>query len=199
MKKEFTILEDASPFYIRFTFEGIENLVSACKNYLNFIEFSDDPFIHFKAPPEIGNSFLKKLPFDDLDLNGSRASFFITRPGYYYRAHKDGLDHRFSLNLTVEINDSLCVTSWYDDKELSIYPIDTLQGMSRECLNFKKENHNPVKSMTAKQGEFILFNTEIWHDFDNSNSNNRRIVLTLRHTDPKNWYFEDVKKILFNK
>jgi len=199
MKKEFIILEDASPFYVRFTFDGIEKLVLSCKNYLSFIKFSDEPFIHFKAPENIGTSFINKLPFDEINLNGARASFFITKSGYYYRAHKDGLDHRFSLNLTVEINDDLCITNWYDEKELSKYSIDTLNGQSRECVNFSKELHNPIKSMIAKEGEFILFNTEIFHDFDNSKSNNRRIVLTLRHNDPKNWYFEDIRKIIFNR
>ena len=51
--------------------------------------------------------------------------------------------------------------------------------------------------MTAVQGECILFNTEIFHDFDNSKSKNERMVLTLRDVEPGNVYFEDVKKRLF--
>jgi len=51
--------------------------------------------------------------------------------------------------------------------------------------------------MTAKPNECILFNTDIWHDFDNSQSTNRRMVLTLRVNNPSTFYFDDAKKALF--
>ena len=47
--------------------------------------------------------------------------------------------------------------------------------------------------------ECILFNTDIFHDFDNSQSSSTRVILTLRidETIRKKMYFDDVKNILF--
>ena len=55
--------------------------------------------------------------------------------------------------------------------------------------------------MTAKPGECILFNTDIFHDWDNQLSNNYRVVLTLRIKQPLTGkiYFEDAKKIIFGQ
>jgi hypothetical protein len=61
----------------------------------------------------------------------------------------------------------------------------------------KSDSVIPLKSMVAIQGECILFNTDIYHDWDNTQSNNERIVLTLRLENPGLMYFDDVKKILF--
>ena len=72
-----------------------------------------------------------------------------------------------------------------------------MMEQSRECLGFIKQKHISLKRMTAVQGECILFNTDIYHDFDNSESLNRRTVLTLRHKNPGRWYFDDIKKVLF--
>jgi hypothetical protein len=75
--------------------------------------------------------------------------------------------------------------------------MDYLNGNSRELTGFVKENHTPIKSMVAQQNECILFNTEIYHDWDNSNSSNERVVLTLRSITPGSVYYDDVKQILF--
>jgi hypothetical protein len=135
----------------------------------------------------------------DLILNHNRVSFFKSDPKLYYRAHKDGSNHRFSINYTLKILDDKCVTSWYSD-DLKKYPMDQFlldNNKSRECVGFKKENHTPIKSMVAQSNECILFNTDIFHDWDNSLSQNERIVLTLRSTTPGDVYFDDAKKLLF--
>jgi hypothetical protein len=194
---QFTIIEDSSPYYIRFKFDNLDDIVARLQDLLNKLNYENKDFVHFKLKNEVGERILNNLPFQSVDLNPERVSFFITKPGHYYRAHKDGLDHRFSINLTIEILDSACVTSWYSDEDLKDYSTDYLMGLSRECIGFDKQKHIPLKSMTAVQGECILFNTEIYHDFDNSKSLNRRTVLTLRHKNPGQWYFDDIKKILF--
>jgi hypothetical protein len=105
---------------------------------------------------------------------------------------------RFSINYLTRVLDDKCVTSWYSDDDLKVYFIDnTLTQSSRECVGFIKENHTPIKSMIAKQNECLLFNTDIFHDFDNSQSDNTRVVLTLRCRNPNAMYFDDVKRILF--
>ena len=112
---------------------------------------------------------------------------------------KDSLYQRFSINYTIQIADEKCVTSWYSDDDLKHYPIDFLKGHSRECEGFNPKNHTPLKSMIAKPGECILFNTDLFHDWDNSQSDNYRIILTLRIKQPcvGQTYFEDAKKIIF--
>ena len=195
----YTIIEDCSPYYIRFTHDGLSDVIDYCKN-IPLID-NDQTFIHHRLDKEQANHLLSLTPVNkELSLKKNRVSFFVTKPGRYYRAHKDGMDTRISINYTIQISDDKCVTSWYSDEDLKNYPIDNLASKSsRECAGFVKENHIPLKSMIAKPNECILFNTEIFHDFDNSQSYSTRVVLTLRidETLRKDMYFEDVRKILF--
>jgi Rps23 Pro-64 3,4-dihydroxylase Tpa1-like proline 4-hydroxylase len=195
----YTIIEDCSPYYIRFTHPGIEQIIDICKQGLEGVEFKKS-FTHYPYPASIREKILRLTPLNQqLELDPTRASLFVTKPGRYYRAHKDGIDHRISLNYTVEILDDTCLTSWYSDEDLAEYNVAGLDWLSpsREALFFDQTKHKPVKSMTAKPNECILFNTDIWHDFDNSKSTNRRTVLTLRIKKPGSIYFEDARLALF--
>ena len=202
-KKEvmFTIIEDKSPYYIRFTFDGAEDVMSYCRESVKDKVFSrPGREFHHHAYGEKRAADLLKLtaPISDLiELKKDRISLFVTEPGYCYTAHKDGYDHRMSINFVVQVLDDKCVTSWYSDEELAAYPVDTEKYVSREILEFDKTKHTPLMSMTAKQGECVLFNTDIFHDFDNSKSSNYRMVLTLRAKATGTVYFDDAKKILF--
>lgn len=200
----YTIIEDASPYYIRFTHEGIDNIIKQAESFC-LSDYNIDAsygFLHHRLPNESAKSILSHVPMTAQlpEFNDDRVSLFVSTPGMYYRAHKDGLDHRFSINYTVRILDDKCVTSWYSDHDLRHYAIDNLKtNISRECVGFKKENHIPLKSMVARPGECILFNTEIFHDWDNRQSTNYRIVLTLRLKQPycSSLYFEDIRQTLF--
>lgn len=196
---KFTILEDCSPYYIRFTHDNIEDVLSFVQGCIPYTK-NFPIYKHYRLLPNDSIKLFSKLPFSNqLNLMIHRMSLFISKPGLYYRAHKDGLDHRFSINYTIKILDDKCVTNWYLDEDLKDYKIDNLASRtSRECIGFNKKNHTPIKTMVAKQGECILFNTEIFHDWDNTQSKNERIVLTLRANNPGQIYFNDAKKILFN-
>lgn len=202
---KFTIIEDCSPYYIRFTHDGIEDLIEYCKECIPSMEdrkWLFGGFNHHAMPPtQVGNVLLKTPISELMPLQTDRVSLFISKPGMYYRAHKDGLDHRFSINYTIKVDDDKCVTSWWSDEDLKIYPVDKLDGWSRECNGFNPKNHTPLKSMVAKPGEAILFNTDIFHDWDNRASDNYRVVLTLRIRQPftGKTYFEDAKKIIFGQ
>ena len=193
----YTIIEDCSPFYVRFTHAGLDEVVAKCLKYIEGTEFVRG-FTHHRYKRDQAYDIMQSVPMrDQLDLMHARVSLFVTGPGHYYRAHKDGLDHRYSLNYTVKVLDDQCVTQWYSDSELSAYPLVFPLGTSRECDGFVKENHTPLKSMVAVQGECILFNTEIFHDFDNRKSENVRMVLTLRDRNPSAVFFEDAKARIF--
>ena len=204
MTNPYTIIEDCSPYYIRFTHDGIDKIVDICKQELTNISI-ENLFTHHKCGSEVANKILDLVPMStQFSLMDARVSIFVTQPGYYYRPHKDGADHRISLNYAIQILDNDCVTSWYSDEDLSEYPVVGLinntpgwKNPSREVEGFNKFEHTPIKSMTAQPNECILFNTDIFHDFDNSNSQNVRAVLTLRIRNPGIHYFDDVKKTLF--
>ena len=199
----YTVIEDCSPYYIRFTHDGINNVIDKCLNYASTAMFkpstSHPMFTHHRVDLRTGLNILSTVPMTQaLTINPARVSLFLSRPGLYYRAHKDGMDHRYSINYTIKILDNKCTTNWYSDNDLKDYTIDKLPtNDSRECDAFNKAKHTPLKSMIAIQGECILFNTDIFHDFDNSQSSNERLVLTLRTIRPGAMYFEDARKILF--
>jgi hypothetical protein len=201
---EYTIIEDCSPYYIRFTHTGIEKVIEYCRQekfeYENWLKNTDKTFIHHKLFITAATELLELIPMSkQINILHDRVSLFVTAGGRNYRPHKDGLDIRCGFNYTIVIKDDKCVTSWYDNDELSIYPIGTRIGTyrSREVSGFDATKHTPVKSMTAVQGECILFNTDIFHGFDNSKSDNLRVLLTLRFHKPGTTYFDDVKKLIF--
>lgn len=177
----FKIIENCSPYYIRFTHHNLDEVIKRSRCAVSDVNFTKQ-FTHHRLLPNQVEYIKEVCPlFNIFDLNSIRVSMFVSQPGLYYRAHKDGLNHRFSLNYTVKILDDKCVTSWYSDQELSHYPIDNLPTRSsRECVGFIKENHTPLKTMVAQPDECILFNTELFHDWDNRASYNERMVLTLR-------------------
>jgi hypothetical protein len=195
----YTIIEDCSPYYIRFTHDGLDKVIDICKQGMGGVELKND-FTHHKFHPMICREILANTPLSQgLNLNRERVSMFVTKGGKYYSTHKDGIGTRISLNYTVEILDDKCVTSWYNDEDVTSHEIVGFVGVneSREATGFDKTKHTPAKSMIAQPNECILFNTDIWHDFDNSQSSKRRMVLTLRMNNPASFYFDDAKKALF--
>ena len=202
---KYTVIEDCSPYYIRFTYDGIDEFIEYSLNVYNQHDWSGVVSRHpgfrvCKLSEELGQEVISKIPMSkQIDLIARRVSFFNSAPGLVYPAHKDGANHRFSINYAVKVLDDKCTTSWYSDKIADLYQMDQLlfdRKVSRECLDFDKTKHTPIKTLVAVQGECILFNTEIYHDFDNSNSTNERIVLTFRAMNPGTIYFDDARKIL---
>lgn len=200
---KYKIIEDCSPYYIRFTHDNIDTMIQLSQSVLAANDFirvygKEGKFQHCKMESHTTSLMLDTTPISkdvSLFING----MFVTYPGFYYRAHKDALNHKFSINYTVSVLDDKCITSWYSDEDLKQYDIDYMGGASREASGFDKTKHTPLKSMTAVQGECVLFNTEIFHDFDNTQSTNKRAVLTLRSTTPDLFYFEDASIMLFGR
>jgi hypothetical protein len=148
---KYEIIEDCSPYYIRYTHEGISDIIDYCNECTP--KFNTHPFVHHMLPEEKATKMLSLIPASkQLELMNNRVSLFISKPGLHYRAHKDGMDHRFSINYVSKVLDDKCITSWYSDDDLKDNPIDKLlKKASRECVGFVKENHTPLKSMIAKQ------------------------------------------------
>ena len=202
---KYTILEDHSPYYVTFTYPGFEDVVNYCRNFKHHwtLDKLTLPMTHWALPPGIGRSVLQRSQLPDLEYLENRVSLFITKPGGYYRPHKDAGDHRISINYPIQILDQNCATQWYSDQQLDAWPIDAeiaRAGMSRESQDFQqhdKEKLIPSKSVCFQEGSCILFNTDIFHDFDNSQSQHVRVMLTIRLKNAGEMYFDDFKRILF--
>jgi hypothetical protein len=195
----YKIIEDCSPYYVRFTHQNIDAIIARCKDIVSSSIY-ERAFTHQILDSYSANEILEISPMSkQLNFLKSRVSLFVTQPGHYYRAHKDGISMRIGINYTVNITDNKCITNWYADKDLKEYPIDYLQNkVSREASGFDRHKHTPLKSTTFVEGECILFNTDIFHDVDNTESSNQRVILTLRLAHTEKLFFNDVKQILFS-
>lgn len=200
------IIEDCSPYFIRFRHTGSDEIIDICKKYKEEnIDTLDSikRFYHHRMPLDNGLDILGRVPHNDIfKFIESRVSLFVFQPGVYYRPHKDGLDCKFGINYIVDVRDNKCITGWYDDSQFAGRPIDTFEGgktRSREIADYKRSLEwnkiIPVKRMVARQDEVILFNTDIFHEVNNFNSKNERTILTLR-TDVQIDFFQ-ARKILF--
>ena len=194
---KYIIIEDCSPYYIKFSWEGmLETIDFIATQKLNPSNNRDvGAYTHHNFDVAVAQAIIDKLPMKDkLEINEERTALFITRPRVKCALHKDGSNIRCGINIPISIVDDQCVTSWYADKELDERAIFGLPYTRKILLGIMPP---PTKSTVMKSNEAILFNTEIFHDFDNSKSDNERTILTLRFKDPEDIYFEDVKSILF--
>jgi hypothetical protein len=96
--------------------------------------------------------------------------------------------------------DNKCVTSWYEDEQFEGMEVnDTqLKGYTRTVFPDYKEmsKFTPCKSIVVKPLEAMVLNTDIYHSWDNSQSNNWRKVLTFRPVDTANVSYDTVRQIL---
>ena len=191
----YTIIEDCSPYYIRFTWDGLTDLV----NYISAqpIDMSKGikhSYTHYNFDSETALSILNKLPMkDSIKFNQDRVALFITDSGAKSSIHKDGAKMRCGINIPIIVKDSLCRTSWYSDESLCTAP-KKYDQYSR--ISYPVIEPTPIKTTVFGTNECILFNTDIYHSWNNSESSNVRSVLTLRNVGG-DLYFDDVKAILF--
>lgn len=205
MNAKYTIIEDHSPYYIRFTYDGCEDF---CRKALALHDSYDWSAARIRLP-QFRRRPLKNLDAQqllnsspvsrDIELNYDMISYFVSLPGLRYRVHKDGLNINFSINYGIKILDEKCYTRWYPESITQQYTLDTVGGTSRELANFDYSKHTPLATMTAVQYECTLVNTSMWHEWDNSLSENERIVLTLRAKNYSNYYFNNAVNDLFKK
>lgn len=197
--RTYTIIEDCSPYYIRFTFDNLRDIVKYANeqiadNVKQYKGYSHDTLSYMSA-----SAIISMLPMStEINLNVNRVAVFTTVPGGGCGIHKDGIDHRISLNIPLEILDEQCITNWYTDdavKDMSLVG-DTVYSRNVYLDYTTMNKFTPVKTMIAQPDEMILFNTDIYHSWDNTGSNNRRKILTLRPTEPESVFFDDIKKIL---
>ena len=193
----FTIIEDCSPYYIRFTYDGMEQVIDICNEALEADTFADSRFLTLnedKARQVLDNNSIHKL----IPLKDKRAVMLRTPPGAGWRAHKDGFSTKCSFNYSIRILDDKSETTWYADEEFSNHQMDySISPPSREVLDFDKNNHTPACTLRAKPNECMLINVNIFHAWDNTQSTNERVMLTLRAVDQDVITFEQARFKLF--
>jgi len=213
MKFNFEVVEDCSPYYIRFKYDGIQDVIDYCKTVSIDPTHAVEKFTHQRLLQDQAQPLINMIPFFDLmDLKKDRVSLFTVQPGYKAYIHKDGLDMKFGINYAITVLDDKCVTRWYNDSDMSVYDESlkvlthydntagqVANGTYRELAKADSDKHAPVKQMVVKQNDLILFNTDMYHDYDNTRSANHRVVLTLRPVAGSTLTFKDVKELLFNK
>jgi len=195
----YTIIEDCSPYYIRFTFNGLEDVIKYANAQVAANVKQYKGYSHDTLSCESSNTIISMLPIStEINLNVNRVAVFTTVPGGGCGIHKDATNHRMSLNIPLEVLDDQCITNWYTDEELKGMVLVGDTNYSRNVyLDYTTMNKFiPIKTMTAQPNEMLLFNTDIYHSWDNTDSSNRRKILTLRPTYPESVFFDDIRKIL---
>jgi len=197
----YSIIEDCSPYYIRFTFPDLSNVINFISMQSSDIERTKKHigYTHEYFSIDIADKILALLPMSEqFDFQNTRTSIFHTPAKGGCGIHKDG-DHRISLNIPIVVLDDHCETCWYDDDTCSGAVEVGMPYARNISLNFyDRSKFIPSKTMVAKSNEVILFNTTIYHSWHNITSTNIRRILTLRATDAENIYFNDAKKLLFS-
>jgi hypothetical protein len=211
---KYTIIKDCSPYYIAFTHEGMSEYISFLKQAAmpkTLSSVSHPTFINYNisakdtalAEEVVSRSLVSK----DVPLRYGRVNIAFTGPNKRYHVHKDGHlngGDSFSINYPIEVRDDLCITRWYDESIASQFPRSQEGYHTDRQLSMTKEDHLslvPVQETIVQPDHAILFNTEIWHDWDNSESSNIRAILTLRQRieNGRNTVgtFFDARKIMF--
>ena len=192
------IIEDGSPYYIRFTHDKIEETINLAKKLFEYDKnLMQNGFDYINMNLANSLNFFRFSPvYNNLpQMNISRATYFISKPKFRFPPHTDGLNHKWGINYPILILDDKCNTNWYSNIEE--YEVDI--SYSKILQNFKYENHIPVKSVVLRPDECMLINIGLFHNWDNSKSDNYRIVLTTRLEDHlyDRYDFDDAKKMLF--
>lgn len=208
----YKIIKDCSPYYITFTHEGFEEVVSYARNIIEqklYREFDINTIPscksameaiptyrtkYFLLEQEMQAHLLNLIPASqNLQLNPKSLMYFYSSPGLVHPIHKDSpktKPDRYSLNYPIRILDDKCITSWYSDT--GIIPKDG----SRIGEISDPASVQILQSMILQPNEAVLFNSDIYHDWNNSNSFNDRIVLSMRDVS-SDVFFEDAKRMLF--
>jgi len=199
----YTIIEDNSPYYIKFNMPTVVEIANVCKDACSRV--FKRPFVSEQLDNDLMSQVIDLIPkFGLLELSPLRMNFFVSKPGLYSPPHKDGQNMQFGINIPIEISDELCTTNWYTDQSLAHCEYydgpDDFMGMKRyvrEIRNYQVDSVKATVSTVMKPNECVLFNVNQFHDWDNRLSPNRRIILTLRPQPSSFISFEQAAQILF--
>lgn len=209
----FTIIKDCSPYYITFTYDGLPEYIQSLQTIANKSAFVISNNKSVTAIQEIVPSYQTEELYikDEKDLSlvidanlvnsllnlDKSAAFLTTLPGVKSPIHIDmnGATNKpvqFRINYPIFVHDTHCITSWYSS--IGIVPHEKIPYMADDTLSTPQR----LESLCFSQEYAILFNTTIYHDWDNTASTNNRTIIGMKadknHCDTT---YEDARKILF--
>ena len=208
----FTIIQDCSPYYITFTYEGLPAYTKQLQDIANQSQFKNSYNNCVAAIQEAIPSYDTdelyvnteenlKIVIDDNPLSSllhldRNAAYLTTLPKVKGPIHTDE-DGKlktpvpFRINYPVFINDDKCITSWYSSAGIVKY--EKLTFMADVNLSKPKK----LISTHFSQDYAVLFNTTIYHDWDNTQSSNSRTMMGIRPRSESTLTFDNARKLLF--
>jgi len=208
---QYTIIEDCSPYYIRFTFSKLELVINQFRKQLadvppdyditGYPEELKHRSPKFKPLP-LHESLIKYaksvVPFwNTFDFNVPR--FTVSEAGLKFPIHRDSDFEYAGINFMIDVLDEECITNWYSNESLAhLSPRQISVGLKPWMFDINDDDPRPapIKTTVFKPNECVLVNTHIWHDWDNSKSTNRRVNLLCRGLKGSPT-FEEMRKTLF--
>ena len=161
-KYSLELIEDCSPFYIRFTFDDLQKLIDYVKSNADKIMYSDPMaknYSHLSLQLDVAQNIINMLPFKDIaTFIRHRVSIFDTPPGGGSPIHKDGVDNRVSFNIVLTAQDDLCETTWYDEADFQAQPVpyNSYSRIIHWDHHTMGNIYQPIKRLVAKENEMIF-------------------------------------------
>lgn len=205
---EYTVIEDCSPYYIRFTFPKLDLVINQFRRQLTDIPVIAPTLSEYPTDEKPRPQKFKPLPLSQASVRYAKAVvpfwntfefdvpiFAVSEPGLRFPIHKDSA----GVNFMIDVLDEECITSWYTDESVAHLTLkETSTKLKSQMFDMSDDDPrpDPIKTAIFKPMECVLINGDLWHDWNNSNSQNRRINLLCR-SSTINPTFEEMRKTLF--
>lgn len=202
---QYTIIEDASPYYVRFTFEGLSDAIEEIRSIPKPPEKPGGgqlqrEYTQYIFDEETGKHIVEKLGlWDKIAIKTDRVLIVETPPGGGCGIHKDGAASKTGINIPLLIIDHSCITSWYKEEEFPDQE-HVYGAYSRNAFGdfyIMNDVYTAIRTLKVIPNEMILMNTDLWHSWDNTKSENFRSLLTLKIDQHNDLTFDQVKELLF--
>jgi hypothetical protein len=209
----FKIIKDCSPYYVLFTYDGLGEYIKMLQDTAsrsNFVvsnnkgvtaiqqvfpKYYTEEF-YVKDPADL-KSIIDDNPCSSLLSLDKSAAFLTTFPGVKSPIHLDinaeiNAPVNFRINYPIFVDDDKCITRWYNGLDLVNH--EKISYIIDETMN----QPECVESLNFSMDYAILFNTTIYHEWDNTLSANKRTIIGMRaDNDHKDMTFAQAKTILF--
>lgn len=143
-------------------------------------------WIHFDRA--LNDQFLGLFSNTELRVQWSRdgsrpiQKAFYSEPGHGFRIHKDGIQCKSALNVSLSSNPSDWVR-WYDEAYINsiskLAVMDNAIGSSRNINILPYEDVPWVEEYSPKIGEVYILNTDVYHSFK-CNGPKPRVILQTK-------------------
>jgi hypothetical protein len=184
------ISQDNSPYFLKFNLDNVNLRLSEFKSILPKYLFEDDVsdklyHIYDLSKFEI-NHFFNLIPLNDITEWHDIVRVVSVKKGFVGPLHKDGINAKSSINIGIHVKNSDCTTYWFDDEKINIkseskkMELDGKNINSRNADGIDWRNIEPSAKTVLEQNELILFNSNIYHTWDNLTGENARVTLKLR-------------------